>query len=44
MNSWSEALLSHKRMWEPEKILDKLKDYMEFLSILRDDLFLSADS
>lgn len=39
MNSWSEALLSPERHWTPEEILDKLENYMVFLSLLKNDLF-----
>ena len=36
MNSWSEALLSSERQWTPEEILDKLNNYMKFLSLFKD--------
>jgi hypothetical protein len=35
MDSWSEALLSPERNWTPEEILDKLKNYMDFLSLFK---------
>ncbi len=42
MNSWSEALLSSERQWTPEEILDKLKDYMKFLYLFKDN-FLAVE-
>ena len=32
MDSWSKALLSPQPKWTPEEVLDKLEDYMDFLS------------
>jgi hypothetical protein len=39
MKSWSEAMLSSERRWTTEEILEKLKNYMTFLSLLQDYLF-----
>ena len=39
MNSWSDAMLSPERQWTTEKILEKLEKYMEFLFLLKDDIF-----
>ncbi len=39
MNSWSEAMLSPERQWTPEEILDKLPNYMGFLSLLQNYFF-----
>ena len=39
MNSWSDAMLSPEQHWEPEKILQKLENYMTFLSLLQNYLF-----
>ena len=39
MNSWSDAMLSREQHWEPEKILQKLENYMTFLSLLQNYLF-----
>ena len=40
MNYWSEKLLSPEQNWTPEEILDtKLETYMEFVSMVKDRLF-----
>ena len=39
MKSWSEAMLSSERHWNPEQILQKLKNYIDFLSSLQSYLF-----
>ena len=40
MKRWTEAMLLHERPWEPKDILEKLDTYMEFLSVLTDQLLL----
>ena len=39
MDSWSKALLSTEQPLNVEEIVNKLENYMEFLSMLKDDLF-----
>ena len=39
LKSWSEAMLSPERNWNPEEILEKLENYMTFLSLLQNDIF-----
>ena len=35
MDSWSEALLSPQPQWTPDEILNKLKDYIKFLTLFK---------
>jgi hypothetical protein len=39
MKYWSEVMLSPEQHWEPKEILQKLENYVTFLSLLQNYLF-----